>query len=84
MIFIIPVKPSDDCHIESFNGTFRNECLNAHHFKKFSQAKEIIYYWWNEYNEELPHKRLKGMTTKQYNDSLIIKKTKLESGRISG
>lgn len=84
MIFIRPGKPSDNCHIESFNGTFRNECLNAHYFGKLSQAREIIYSWWKEYNEERPQKRLKGMTPKQYNDCLIIEKTKLESGRKSG
>ncbi len=84
MIFIRPGKPSDNCHIESFNGTFRNECLNAHYFKKLSQARDIISNWWKEYNEERPQKRLKGMTPKQYNDSLIIEKTKLKSGRISG
>lgn len=84
MIFIRPGKPSDNCHIESFNGTFRNECLNAHYFGKLSQARDIIYSWWKEYNEERPQKRLKGMTPKQYNDCLIIEKTKLESGRISG
>ena len=84
MIFIRPGKPSDNCHIESFNGTFRNECLNAHYFKTLSQARELISYWWKEYNEERPQKRLKGMTPIQYNDSLIIEKTKLTSGRISG
>ena len=84
MIFTRPGKPSDNCHIESFNGTFRNECLNAHYFGKLSQAREIIYTWWKEYNEERPQKRLKGMTPKQYNDCLIIEKTKLENGRISG
>jgi len=33
-----------------------------------SKAKEIIYDWWKEYNEERPQKRLKGMTPKQYSD----------------
>jgi putative transposase len=84
MIFIRPGKPSDNCHIESFNGTFRNECLNAHYFKKLSHARDIIYYWWKEYNEERPQKRLKGMTPGQYNNMLMIGKTKLKSGRILG
>jgi hypothetical protein len=57
---------------------------NAHYFKKLSQARDIIPNWWKEYNEERPQKRLKGMTPKQYNDSLIIEKTKLECGQISG
>ena len=58
--------------------------LNSHYFKKLSQAREIIEYWWKEYNKERPQKRLKGMTPKQYNDILVIEKTKLESGRIVG
>ncbi len=84
IIFTRPGKPADNCHIESFNGTFRNECLSAHYFMKLSTARELIYKWWREYNEERPQKRLKGMTPKQYNDILVIEKTKLESGRIVG
>jgi len=49
-----------------------------------SKAKEIIYDWWKEYNEERPQKRLKGMTPKQYSDTLMIEKTKPASGRIAG
>jgi len=84
IIFTRPGKPADNCHIESFNGTFRNECLSAHYFKKLSTAREIIHEWWREYNEERPQKRLKGMTSKQYNDILVIEKTKPASGRIVG
>jgi putative transposase len=84
LVFTRPGKPTDNCHIESFNGTFRNECLNVHYFGKLSRAEEIITNWWREYNEERPQKRLKGMTPKQYNDSLTIEKTQLEDGRIWG
>jgi len=84
IVFTRPGKTADNCHIESFNGTFRNECLNAHYFKKLSSARSIIEDWWREYNEERPQKRLKGMTPKQYSDILVIEKTKLESGRIVG
>ncbi len=84
IIYTRPGKPADNCHIESFNGTFRNECLNVHYFKKLSNAKEIIYEWWKEYNEERPQKRLKGMTPKEYNDILMIEKTKPTHGRIVG
>jgi putative transposase len=30
LIFSRPGTPTDNCHIESFNGTFRYECLNSH------------------------------------------------------
>jgi len=84
IIFSRPGKPVDNCHIESFNGTFRYECLNTHYFKTLSNAREIINDWWDEYNEERPQKRLKGMTPKQYCDKLAKEKTKLASGRIAG
>ena len=57
-----PGKPMDNCHIESFNGTFRTECLNSHYFETLTDAREIIAAWWSEYNTERPQKRIKGMT----------------------
>lgn len=84
IIYIRPGKPSDNCHIESFNGTFRNECLNVHYFKKLSTAREIIYDWWKEYNQERPQKKLKGMTPEQFHARLAIEKTKPQCGRIVG
>jgi len=30
--FTRPWKPTDNSHIESFNGRFRDECLNVHKF----------------------------------------------------
>jgi putative transposase len=84
LTFTRPGKPTDNCYIESFNGTFRNECLNAHYFNKLSTARTIIEGWWIEYNEERPQKRLKGMTPKQFWDRMMIEKTKPESGRKLG
>jgi putative transposase len=40
--FSRPGKPTDNAHVESFNGTFRAECLNAHWFMTLNEAKEII------------------------------------------
>ncbi len=36
--FSRPGKPTDNAYVESFNGTFRDECLNAHHESERSQA----------------------------------------------
>ena len=60
--FIEPGKPTDNAHVESFNGTFRQECLNAHWFMALSDAKEIIEAWRREYNESRPH-RARGERT---------------------
>ncbi|MBI4164165.1 MAG: transposase [Acidobacteria bacterium] len=32
-------KPVNNAHVESFNGLFRQECLNAHWFMTLSDAK---------------------------------------------
>lgn len=84
ILFSRPGKPIDNCHIESFNGTFRYECLNSHYFETLKSAREIIISWWKEYNEERPQKRLKGMTPIQYEDMLIKLETKPASGRKAG
>lgn len=71
IIFSRPGKPTDNCHIESFNGTFRYDCLNANHFSSVKSARKIIVNWWNEYNFERPQKGLKRMTPTEY-ESMII------------
>ena len=53
--FIRPGKPSDNCFIESFNGTFREECLNENWFLNIKDARNIVENWRVEYNRERPH-----------------------------
>jgi hypothetical protein len=36
--------------VESFNGTFRGECLNEHSFRSLDDAREIIGAWCAGYN----------------------------------
>jgi putative transposase len=40
--FSRPGKPTDNAHVESFNGTLRAECLDAHWFTTLAEAKQII------------------------------------------
>ena len=56
--FSRPGKPTDNAFIESFNGTFRDECLNAHWFESLKDAKMHIAAWCQEYNESRPHRAL--------------------------
>jgi putative transposase len=49
-----------------FNGTFRQECLNAHWFMTLSEAGEIIEAWRREYNESRPHRVLGERTPKEF------------------
>lgn len=48
-------KPTDNAFIESFNGSFRDECLNAHWFLSLEDAAEKIEAWRQEYNSFRPH-----------------------------
>jgi putative transposase len=53
--FSRPGKPTDNAFIESFNGKFRTECLNAHWFMSLDDARRKCEAWRRDYNEERPH-----------------------------
>jgi transposase InsO family protein len=63
---IDPGKPNQNAYIESFNGRFRDECLNEHWFTRLNHARSIIEAWRREYNEERPKKGLGGLTPAAY------------------
>ncbi|WP_017760883.1 IS3 family transposase, partial [Pseudacidovorax intermedius] len=50
-----PGKPTQNAYIESFNGKFRDECLNEHWFQSLKQARDEIARWRTDYNEVRPH-----------------------------
>ena len=54
-ILIEPGKPMQNGYIESFNGKFRDECLNEHWFTSLAQARAVIAEWRRDYNEVRPH-----------------------------
>jgi putative transposase len=53
--FSRPGKPTDNSFIESFNGKFRAECLNAHWFMSLDDARAKMEDWRKDYNEVRPH-----------------------------
>jgi len=59
---IEPGKPNQNAYIESFNGRFRDECLNEHWFTSLAHAQVVIETWRREYNDERPKKGLGGLT----------------------
>lgn len=61
-----PGKPTDNPFIESFNGSFRDECLNAHWFLSLQDATEKIEAWRIEYNQFRPHSSLNDMTPAEF------------------
>jgi len=56
--FSPPGKPTDNCYVETFNGSLRDECLNVHWFETLDQAREVIEAWRRDYNESRPHMAL--------------------------
>jgi len=64
--FIRPGKPVDNSFIESFNGRFRDECLNDHWFTSLDEARKIIEDWRIDYNNERPHTSLNNLTPEEF------------------
>lgn len=51
-------KPTDNAHVESFNGRLREECLNTHWFESIEDARIKLSAWREEYNFSRPHSSL--------------------------
>lgn len=67
--FIRPGKPNENAYIESFNGRFRDECLNEHWFLSLAHARSVIEAWRIEYNTERPHSSLGNRTPEEFADA---------------
>jgi len=63
---IEPGKPNQNAYIESFNGRFRDECLNENWFLNLAHARQLIEQWRLDYNNERPKKALGGLTPAAY------------------
>ena len=77
LFLIEPGKPNQNAYIESFNGRFRDECLNEHWFTSLPHARVGVEAWRKEYNEERPKRSLRGMTPAAYAKTLSQKTVKL-------
>ena len=53
--FIRPGKPVENAFSESFNGSLRDECLNANWFDDIDHARQVIEEWRVDYNQVRPH-----------------------------
>ncbi len=88
MDFSRPRKPMDNATIESFNGSFRDECLNVNWFLSMEDAQEKIEKWQRDYNEFRPHSLLGDLTPQQfvykYKNSLRGQKTPVLAGSAIG
>jgi len=64
--FIEPGKPTQNAHIESFNGKFRDECLNENWFMSLEEARMKIEAWRKDYNQVRPHSALGYQTPEEF------------------
>lgn len=59
-------KPQQNCHVERFNRTVREDFFNAHLFFSIDQANEMAADFQKEYNYERPHESLNDLTPVEY------------------
>ena len=64
--FIRPGKPTENGHIESFNGRLRDECLNVNQFVTIEDARAKIEAWRDDYNHHRPHSSLRNLTPHEF------------------
>ncbi len=64
--YIQPGKPQQNAFVESFNGKFRDQCLNENLFFSIEHARQIIEEWREMYNTFRPHRSLNGKTPKEF------------------
>ena len=63
---IQPGKPTQNAYVESFNGRFRDECLNVSWFLNLWEARRKITAWRAEYNQHRPHSSLAYRTPNEF------------------
>lgn len=65
-LFIEPGSPWQNGKCESFNGRFRDECLNMEVFDSLTEAQFVIENWREHYNTERPHSALKYLSSERF------------------
>jgi putative transposase len=63
---IAPGKPIQNAFVESFNGRFRDECLNESEFETLDEARATIEAWRRDYNANRPHSSLRNRTPEEF------------------
>ncbi len=65
MRYIQPGKPIQNARLESFNGKFRDACLNVQWFVNLADARHSIEAWRIHYNRVPPHSALGFVSLEQ-------------------
>ncbi len=66
LVHIEPGRPMQNGKVESFQGKFRDECLNVNWFRNLWEAREKVESWRREYNEGRPHSSLGYQTPEAF------------------
>jgi putative transposase len=72
--YIAPGKPMQNGFVESFNGSFRDECLNETLFSSLAQARAVINAWRQDYNANRPHSSLGNITPSEFATKILLEK----------
>jgi len=72
--YIAPGKPMQNGFVESFNGSFRDECLNETLFSSMAQARAQIATWKEDYNRNRPHSSLGNITPNEFAMKITMEK----------
>ena len=72
--YIQPGKPMQNGFVESFNGSFRDECLNETLFSTLSEAKTKIKESKDDYNQNRPHSSLGNITPNEFAIKMALQK----------
>lgn len=70
--YIQPGKPMQNGFVESFNGSFRDECLNETLFTTLEEARIKITQWKEDYNQNRPHSSLGNLTPNEYARKMVL------------
>lgn len=71
--YIQPGKPMQNGFVESFNGSFRDECLNETLFSSLREARLKINDWKEDYNHHRPHSSLGNLTPCEFAEEMTLK-----------
>ena len=66
LVHIEPGRPMQNGRVESFQGKFRDECLNVSWFRNLWEAREKVATWRREYNQARPHSSLGYQTPEAF------------------
>ncbi|WP_342071499.1 IS3 family transposase [Yoonia algicola] len=72
--YIAAGKPTQNAFVESFNGSFRDDCLNETLCSSLDDARSEITKWKEDHNQNRPHSSLGNLTPKKFVAKITLQK----------